>query len=259
MNLTYPGALPLASVSTAAADAVRGVGELAVLPAADRAALLDLGLIDVDAALTPAGRRLREDLRGAVTVLLRSIEPDGTTRRGRLYVGTRQMMYLGIPSAAPPASGELLVLPSDAVPVLLAGWGRLQPLEQAVADLLGPVDAAALRRRCASPAEPEPATVDPVLAAMWRAPWRSWTVQCDQLAIELSYVDIVGYGTYRVRPAIARTNPGNSTYCAGAGRASGGTDDLDELVELAGRPSSLLWGDLQGVLRPLRGEVAEDW
>lgn len=236
MNPISVGSLPAVSVTPEAADAVRGIGDLTALPATDRAALADLGLMGEGGTLTPAGRRLRDDLRYASIILLYSTEPDGTTQRARLYVGARQMMYLAVhPAEAARQTNELLVLPADAVPIILAGWGKLQPMVQSADVQHGPIDGDAFRRRCSGAGEPVPAGADESLTAMWRASWRPWGAQCDLLEIALSFVDVEGFGTYVVR----------------------GRDD--GTVQLAARPSSLLWGDLQGVLRRLSRSAPSEW
>lgn len=228
MSQAHVESLPAIPVTSQAANAVRGLGSTVGLPATDRAALADLGLIAVDGQLSPAGRRLRDDLRTAAIVLLRSAEADGVEHRARLYVGARQLLYQGVHSgAAARLTSELLVLPADAVPLVLAGWGRLQPMLEAGEDRHGPIDRDAFRRRCATAAEPVPAAADPALAALWAAPWRSWGAQCDLREVWLDYVDVEGFGTYVVR-----------------GRG-------DDAIQLVARPSSLVWGDLQGVLQPL--------
>lgn len=228
MNRASVESLPAVCVTPEGADAVRGIGTVAALPATDRAALADLGLVGEDGHFTPAGRRLRDDLRGAPVVLLFSTEPDGGTRRARVYVGARQMMYLAVhPVHEARQTSELLVFPADAVPVVLAGWGRLQPMLQTADDRHGPIDPDAFRRRCQTAAEPVPAGADDTLAGIWRTLWRVWGAQCDLREIALTYVDVEGYGTYVVRR------------------------DDDGAITLGTRPSSLLWGDLQSVLRPL--------
>ncbi|QQR99597.1 MAG: hypothetical protein IPK37_11280 [Austwickia sp.] len=240
MRQTNVESLPAMPVTPQAADALRGLGSTAALPATDRTALAELGLVSEDGELTPAGRRLRDDLRHAALVLLYSTDfatdPSGLTRRARLYVGAQRMMYLGIhPAEEARQTSELLVFPADAVPLVLAGWGRLQPMLNSSDEQHGPIRRDAFRRRCHSPAEPVPGGAEPALAAMWAAPWRPWGAQCDAREIALDYVDIQGFGTYLVRHA------------------------EDATVMLAGRPSSLLWGDLQGVLRPLSRHADTDW
>lgn len=235
MNRVFVKSLPVVSVTPEAAEALRGLASATTLPATDRVALADLGLVDDDGQLSSAGRRLRDDLRSAALLLLFAARPDGTTRRARLYVGTRHLMYLGVhPAEEARQTSELLVFPADAVPIVLAGWGRLQPMAQAPAGSHGPIDRDAFRRRCATPAEPVPAGADAPLAALWRAPWRLWGAQCDAHEISLAYLDVEGFGTYVVRHA------------------------AEDALQLAPRPSSLLWGDLQGVLEPLR-PYAVDW
>lgn len=237
MNRVTVASLPAVQVSLEAADAVRGLGSVAGLPATDQVALADLGLVGEDGQLTPAGRRLRDDLRGAPVVLLYEAWPDHPTRRARLYVGSRQMLYVGVPpSAAERAASELLVFPADAVPIVLAGWGRLQPMLQTRADQHGPIEREELWRRCTTSTAPPPAHADDTLIDMWARPWRVWGAQCDQREISLAYVDIEDYGTYIVRPA-----------------------SQEGFVRLGARPSSLLWGDLQGVLRPLCRHHDIDW
>lgn len=236
MNPISVESLPAVVVTPQAADAVRGIGAVEALAATDRAALVEIGLVGEDGRFTPAGRRLRDDLRDACVVLLFAGEADEPVRRARLYVGHRQMMYVAVPAAEDVRQAhEMLVFPADAVPIVLARWGRLQPSVRAAGTGYGPIAREAIWARCASSAEPPPVGADEAMAGLWSRAWRVWGAQCDVRDFMLTYVDVEGLGTFAIRRA------------------------GDESVRLVPRPSSLLWGDLQGVLGPLRSRPSDDW
>lgn len=233
--------VPACRVSRVAADAARGACPLAELSANDLEGLQAAGLVAEDGTRTPTGRRLRDDLAGAPVVLLYATEPGVGTQRARLHVGKRHMLYIAadtwsLPGSSPRpddsidghSDSTMLVFPSDAVPLVLARWGRLHPTHDTVQASYAPVDFATMMLRCRDPRVPAPTSFDDVGCRLWDAPWLVWGAQCDVLDISLAYLDVPGLGVHAIRRN-------------------------DDEVRIVPRPSSLLWGDLQSLLRPLRG------
>ena len=231
---------PALHVSLRGAEVLRGVASYDDLGRSDRRALREAGFVGADGSPTPAGRALRDDLVGAPVVLLYRLERGVAGARARLHVGRRQLLAIGPRDDAsldrrgasshvdalggPPRTVD--VLPADAVPILLARWGRLEPSRETTHGPFGPYEVDAVMRRCLDPHEPAPEGLDADSAEMWRRPWRVWGAQCDERNISLTFVDVPGHGPHVVRRR-------------------------GDVVSLTARPSSLLWGDLQAVLQPL--------
>lgn len=223
--------VPALEVSVRAADVVRGIGDATQLAETDLQVLVEADLVHPDGRPTVRGRKLRDQLAGAPTMLLVACDESGT-ERARLHVGRKQLLYIS--SGRLPGHASLLVFPADAVPLVLALWGRLRPSDPDRTEEIGPFAFPALQERVLTGRGDPPPFADDVVEQMWAAPWRIWSAQCDERAVSLSYVDIEGHGVFAVRRE-------------------------DDQVRLVPRHSSLLWGDLQGVLAPLRGRRRSGW
>ncbi|GAB77834.1 hypothetical protein SAMN05421595_0343 [Austwickia chelonae] len=230
MSWKCTAATPAARVDRRTADALRGLGGLTTIPDDDRALLHRKGLLEADGRPTAAGQLLRHDLRSSSVVLLFAVDTEGV-HRARLHVGRRRLLYVG---GTGPDTAEILVYPADAVPIVLARWGRLHPNEETTDRQYGPIDTGDFWQLLMT-GDPTPLlALDSGQHELWKRPWRIWGVQSDPHDISLSYLDVEGHGTYAIR------------------------HDTDQVL-IRGRHSSLLWGDLLTASTAVRGNRRRDW
>ncbi|MBW3083840.1 hypothetical protein KEM60_00018 [Austwickia sp. TVS 96-490-7B] len=219
------------TVSPRAADLLRGIGTVQMLSDADRLVLAESGYLTEDGRFTDVGLDIQEDLQDAAVLLL--CAGDGlVSHRARIHAGRQELLY--VEQGADPQECHLYRLPVEAVPILVAQWGRWPVDENHQERTWGPFDHHDVMARCTDPHRPLPDGLAPDAARLWNSRWRMWSVQCDARDISLIYTDIEDHGIYLVRRE-------------------------EDMVRLVERPSSLLWGDVLNLLGPLMYDPEPSW
>lgn len=211
------------------------------IPVHEQADLVSAGWFTLRGDLGERGVQLRDGLGSRRTIVTLSAVDSVGPRRGWVVVGSRLAVTIIDESAT--GSGPLDQLsfqvgPANALPIVLARWGALNPSwTSETTHVLS--DPSLIRRRVQDAGILPPSGAHDELRELWQQDWTRWGVSVSELEIELEFLAIGGHGQYAVRT-----------------RADGA-------ALLVPRPSSLLWGDMQLILAGLPGrsdpDAVETW